>query len=205
MLREALPQRIHRRILVGYFNGAHVRTLDVDVRRDRPEADAAVAAVAAWLRRSDLLGGAGFLASEVQLTINRPDLRDASGFADRLAACPEIATGEARILSSHHSFDIVPGGATKLAVVRGLADASGTGPILCVGDSGSPLGNDRELLSGRYGVSVGSVCGGHLGAWTLFGSRLRGPAALSRFLRAARVGDDGMRIDLSALDLDRVD
>ena len=204
-LREALPERIHRHVLVGYFNGGHVRTLDINIRHDRPEPDSGVAAVATWLRGSDLLRDSDFLASEVQLTINRADVRDVSEFAGRLSSCPEIAAGKARILGSHHSFDIVPGGATKLAVARALAVSSGTGRVLCIGDSGSPLGNDRELLSGPYGVSVDSVCGSHPGTWTLFGSRLRGPDALLRLLRAARVEDDGMRIDLSALGLDQVE
>lgn len=204
-LREALPDRIHRHILVGYFNGAHVRTLDVDIRHDRPEADAGVAAVAAWIGRSGLLRNDDFLVSEVQVTINHSDVRDVAAFAARLSSCPEIAAGKARVLRSHHSFDIVPGGATKLVVVRALAGECGTGLVLAVGDSGSPLGNDRELLSRPHSVSVGSVCGSHLGSWTLFGSRLSGPDALLRMLRAARVGDDGLRIDLSGLGLDRFD
>lgn len=204
-LREALPDRIHRHILVGYYNGAHVRTLDVDIRRDRPEPDAAVAAVAEWIGRSGLLRSDDFLVGQVQVTINLSEVRDAAAFAARLSSCPEIASGKARMLRSHHSFDIVPGRATKLVVVRALAGECGTGLVLAVGDSGSPLGNDREMLSRPYSVSVGSVCGSPLGSWTLFGSRLSGPDALSRMLRAARVGHDGLRIDLSGLALDRLD
>jgi len=203
-LRESLPERIHRRILVGYFNGAHVRTLDVDIRRDRPERDPGVAAVAAWIGRSGLLRNADFLVNEVQVTVNRSDVKDVAGFAARLADCPEIAEGKARLLSSHHSFDIVPASASKLVVVRALEGGRGTGLVLAVGDSGSPLGNDRELLSRPHSVSVGSVCGGHDGSWTLFGAAPSGPDALLRLLRAARIGDDGFRIDLARLDLDEV-
>jgi hypothetical protein len=201
-LREALPERVHASVLVGYYNGAHVRTLDIDIGGDRPAADLGVARVAEWIRGASVLrDGVDLEDGEVQVTINHSDVVDIAGFAARLAACPEVATGAVRVLSSHHSFDIVPNGTTKLGVVRQLAGDT-RGLVLGVGDSGSPLGNDRELLSGPHGVSVGSVCGGHLGAWTLFGSKLRGPDALSRMLQSARAEGGFMRIDLSELALD---
>lgn len=203
-LREALPDRFHDRVLVGYFNGAHVRPLAVDIRHDRPPVDASVAATAAWITRSGLLSDDDFLASEVQVTISIDEVGDPTTFRARLLACPEIAAGRVRLLSSQHSFDIVPGGATKLAVARELVGGGNTDLVLAVGDSGSPLGNDRELLSGPHSVSVGSVCGDHQGAWTLFGLTPRGPDALLRLLMAAHVGDDGMRIDRAALSLDHI-
>lgn len=204
-LREALPERVHQHVLMGYYNGAHVRTLDVDIGSDRPGIDKGVAAIADWIRAADVLrDGVELDAGEVQVTINHSDVMDVAGFAARLAACPEVAAGEVRILSSHHSFDIVPRGTSKLGVVKQLAGADGEGSVLGVGDSGSPMGNDRELISGPHGVSVNSVCGSHSGTWTLFGSSIRGPDALSRMLRAALVEDGAMRIDLSELDLDRM-
>jgi hypothetical protein len=136
----------------------------------------------------------------VQVTVNHADLTDVPGFAAALAECPEVIAGDVRVLSSHHSFDIVPRGTTKLVVVKELGGVDGV--VLGVGDSGSPLGNDHELLSGPHGVSLDSVCGSHIGAWTLFGSRLRGPDALSRLLGAAKVTDGRMRIELKRLDPD---
>lgn len=202
-LRDALPERVHCRILMGYYNGAHVRTLDVDIKGDRPAVDVSVAAVADWIARSGLLReGVEIEGREVQVTINRSDLTDVAGFAALLAECPEVTSGDVRVLRSHHSFDIVPRGTTKLAVVRALAGHDGL--VLGVGDSGSPLGNDYELLSGPHGVSLDSVCGSHVGAWTLFGSRLRGPDALALLLGAAQAVDGSMRIDVTSLELDGV-
>lgn len=203
-LRDALPSRVHDRILMGYYNGAHVRTLDIDITDDRPAVNDGVAAVAEWIAHSGLLrDGVHLEAREVQVTINHTDLTDVATFAARLAECPEVVAGDVRVLRSHHSFDVVPRGTTKLAVVRALAGDDGL--VLGVGDSGSPSGNDHELLSGPHGVSLDGVCGSHVGAWTLFGSRLRGPDALSRLLEAAKAGDGAMRIDVSGLDLDRAE
>ncbi|MFX9058272.1 hypothetical protein ABTN75_20915, partial [Acinetobacter baumannii] len=82
------------------------------------EADSGVAAVAAWISAAGVLrDGVDLDIGEVQVTINHSDVMDVAGFTAQLAACPEVAAGAVRVLSSHHSFDIVPRGTTKLGVV----------------------------------------------------------------------------------------
>jgi trehalose-6-phosphatase len=204
-LREALPERVHRQIIMGYYNGAHVRTLDIDIRTDKPEADVQVAKVAAWIADSGLLRpGVTLDVGRVQVTIGHADVADVAHFAAALGACPEVSNGRVRVLSSHHSFDVVPAGTSKLRLVDALIERAGEpdGAVLGIGDSGSPLGNDLELLSGPHGISVDSVCGSHNGAWTLFGSRLQGPGAVARILRAAQSEAERMAIDLRKFDLD---
>ena len=204
-LREVLPERVHSQILMGYYNGAHVRTLDVDIRHDAPPVDLRVAEVAEWITTAGLLrAGIQLKVGNVQVTADHIDVIDVEGFADALSRCPAVAAGTVRVLSSQHSFDVVPVGTTKLKVVDALVRSgeSSEGLVLGIGDSGSPLGNDFELLSGAFGISVDSVCGSHLGAWTVFGSRLRGPDALARILRAARTNMRGMSIDTASLCLD---
>lgn len=204
-LRESLPERIHSRILMGYYNGAHIRTLDVDIRDDPPAEDDRVSEVARWISASGLLQpGSEIETGRAQVTIDHSDVLDPTSFAARLGACPAVANGGVRVLRSHHSFDIVPAGTTKLKVVEALVDSSGqpAGLVLGIGDSGSPLGNDRELLSGQHCISVSSVCGSHQGSWTLFGSDLQGPEALARILRAANAESGCARIDMASLGLD---
>ncbi|MEI9928905.1 MAG: hypothetical protein WDN44_15990 [Sphingomonas sp.] len=87
-------------------------------------------------------------------------------------------------------------------MVRELAGVGGTGLVLGVGDSGSPLGNDRELLSGPHSVSVDSVCGSHLGGLDLVRVEAPRPGRAVADVAGRRVEDDGMRIDVSGLDLD---
>lgn len=205
MLREVLPKRIHHLITMGYYNGAHIRSLDIDIQHDQPAQDESLLEVADWIDREGLLReGRRVARGKVQLTINHADIVDMETFTRRIPDCSAVAEGRVRVQSSHHSFDIVPSGTSKLAVVRALAERAGRSgaPVLGIGDSGSPLGNDHELLSHPHGVSVDSVCGSHHGGWTLFGSRLTGPAALLRILRATRPGPAGVSIDITALGLD---
>jgi hydroxymethylpyrimidine pyrophosphatase-like HAD family hydrolase len=204
-LREALPDRIHSRILMGYFNGAHIRTLDVDISADPPRSHVRVASVSEWIASSHLLRpDAHIYSSHLQVTVTLDQILDPENFAERLAACPAVTAGDMRILRSQHTFDIIPAKTTKLAVMHGLAQRSGRpdGSILGIGDSGSPLGNDRELLSSPHAISVDRVCGSYEGTWSLFGTRVRGPEALVWILRAMRTENGFASIDLGALNLD---
>ena len=204
-LREALPESMHRHVLMGYYNGAHLRTLDVDIRSDRPEPDPRLSRVARWIAGSGLLReGVALGTAKAQLTIGHGDVVDRETFAQELASCPEVAELAVRVLASHHSFDVVPAGTSKLRVVEAVAARARRpgGLVLGIGDSGSPLGNDHELLSNMHGVSVDSVCGSHPGTWTLFGSRLQGPEAVAKILQAARCREGGVSIDVASLAMD---
>lgn len=204
-LREALPEWTHRLILMGYYNGAHIRSLDVDICDDPPEGDDAIAAVSRWIAKAGLVREGADLGNErVQVSVNQNDVFDVARFAGEIASCPEVADGRVVVRRSQHSFDIFSCETSKRRVVEAVAARAGRadGFVLGIGDSGSPLGNDHELLSGPHGLSVDTVCGSHQGAWTLFGTRLQGPDAVARILRAARVRDGSMSIDIGALGLD---
>lgn len=202
MLRKVLPPRVHNAILMGYYNGGFLRPLDINIDIDRPAANAAVAEVGRWIAESDLLvEGTEVRVGPVQITIQHSKVRSVDDFMDQLAQCPAVFEGHARVLSSHHSFDIVPKGTSKLSVIAAL-QAGGDGMVLGIGDSGSPLGNDHELLSEPFGISVDSVCGDGAGCWSLYGDGLIGPDALVRILQAIRPGRGGAVLDTTSLGLD---
>lgn len=204
-LRDALPSRVHPKILMGYYNGAYIRSLDVDIRGDRPAPDPDVSLVRDWVLLSGLLRSNVTLSDRpLQITIDHDDIVDVEGFAKAMENCPQAREGQVRILSSHHSFDIVAHSTSKLRVIDALRKRAGNSElhILGIGDSGSPLGNDRELLSEPHGLSVGSVCGHYKGAWTLFGFRPEGPEAVALILRSMQINQRQMMIDMTMLGLD---
>lgn len=204
-LRDALPEDVLRTVVIGYYNGGHVRTADIDIANDRPASDPSIVGVAEWLRnRPDLFIDPKFDAREVQITVAMACLRHPYRFALDLMDCPFIVSGGARVLGSGHSYDIVPAGSSKLVVVDRLRAAARHGEeILCFGDSGSGTGNDNALLSHPFGISVGEVCGAVDGCWSLFGSRPSGPDALLRVLQALVPTASGhIRLDVESLGLD---
>ncbi len=205
-LRDALPAEIHPEVLVGYYNGGYIRTLDVDIQSEPPKDHPGIVETAAWLvARSDLFSPPfGGEHSHVQISIQMSCLRDPGGFENQLSVCPPIAAGSVRIRRSGHSFDIVPFNSSKCSVAdRVGAEVPADVAILRIGDQGSRFGNDHEMLTHPYGISVQEVCGRDDGSWSLFGTELTGPEALLRLLKALKPdGNQCVHIDMSSLGLD---
>ena len=205
-LRKVLSAEILPSILIGYYNGGHLRTADVVISQDAPVADPSITETAEWLRgRSDLFFQAAFKHRPVQITIDMDQLRHPYRFPIDIADCPPFMDGRVRVSGSGHSYDIIPATSSKLVVVKALREQLPTqSEVLCFGDSGSRSGNDHALLSHAFGISVGDVCGAANGCWSLFGAGPVGPEALLTILRALILSDDGkIRLDVAPLGLDR--
>lgn len=203
-LRKVLPADMLNAIPIGYYNGGYLRTANVDIDKERPQADPAIIEAAAWLQeRGDLFLTHTFKEREVQITVDMERLRQPHRFSIDLQNCVPLLEGRVRVIRSGHSFDIVPAASSKLLVLETLKAQLPAGTeVLCFGDSGSRLGNDHALLSHPFGISVGDVCGAANGCWSLFGFGLFGPAAILRVLRALMPSDDGtMRLDIGLLGL----
>jgi len=206
-LRKVLPPEILPSILIGYYNGGHLRTADVDLKDEPPTADPAIVATAKWLdERPDLFLEKKFKAGAIQITVDIDKLRHGYRFPLDLADCPPVSAGLVRITASGHSYDIVPARSGKLAVVEALESALPPGSaVLRFGDSGSRSGNDNALLSHPFGISVGEICGTPNGSWSLFGSDPTGLDALLKILHALVPSESGsIRLDVASLGFDKV-
>lgn len=201
MLRTVLPPELQERVTIGYYNGGYIRPLTTDIRLEPPAADPEVQAFQGWLASSGLLKPGEPLDGRIQLTLPHTRAVSVPAVVDALARYPAVAEGRLRVLSSQHSFDIVPRASSKLTLVELMGERSG-GPVLTIGDSGAGSGNDYDMLARPHGVSVDSVCGGLDGCWSIFGEAISGPNALLRLLRAARIETGGFRIQVAALGLD---
>lgn len=203
MLRTVLPDQIHRHVLMGYYNGGHIRSLDVDIRNDPAPLDADIQALADWIRSADLILPGAPIHGRRQLTIDHDRLPDPAAFRATLTRYPAIASGRLRVSGSQHSLDVFPQTSSKLRLVEALTgSAAAPRAVLTVGDSGTRSGNDYEMLAGPHGVSVGAVCGGLEGCWSLFGEAITGPEALLRLLKAVRPDSGGFRLSFEVLGLD---
>lgn len=209
VLRDLLPPDTQARVLVGYYNGGYIRSLDVDIKVAPPEDHPGILETVLWLQRHDELFVKPFDGehSHVQISIQTNNLAEPSKFARALAACPSVERGDIRIRQSGHSFDIIPATTSKCNVVERITETLAPElMVLRVGDQGGCLGNDHEMLSHPYGISVLDVCGRDEGCWSLFGTRITGPAALLRLLKALQSdGNGAVKLDLASLGLDAWD
>jgi hydroxymethylpyrimidine pyrophosphatase-like HAD family hydrolase len=203
MLRDHIDRKFHPSILVGYYNGGYMKSLDVDIEKHPPEVANAIRIMTAWVReRNHLLKEPVKTDSTVQISIAIDDSEKSQQFLDELKFAPLVLSKEVRMVFSEHSVDIGLPRNSKLNVVSALGASTSVEPshILCVGDSGAPHGNDFELLGHAHGVSVRDVCHRQEMCWTVCDAVIDGPDALHAILRALTPISDGFfKLDVRKL------
>lgn len=175
-------------VIIGYHNGAVVRSLQEEVPDlDAEPSDGTFSAVAAALRsRLEQSGLASLRVREHQITVNPVA---GSGLAETWRAtreCLDVAGfKETRVWLSSHSVDVLSGRCSKLHVVDAVASAAGcdSAQVLRIGDRGAWPGNDWELLSSPLGLSVDECSSDSMTCWNMLPIDVRGAAATVRLLR----------------------
>jgi hypothetical protein len=202
-LRGCLPPEHCEQMLVGYYNGAHIVPLSVDIRNTHLEPDAAISHVYRLIRAEGGMFPNGWLPKEspFQITIGIDKFASPTDGVRRLTeivgACPAL-----RMVRSGHSIDICPVWAAKPRVLDAVRPrmADDRLQMLAIGDSGDRHGNDYDLLGGDFGLSVDRVCEREISCWNLLPGNVSGPDGLLRILGAMRLTGVGRaQLNVSSL------
>ena len=201
-LQECLPRTLWPLILVGYYNGAEVASLDDDGAPDGSEnVHAALRPLADALRRQpDLSECARQEDRPSQITLEATRVMPVSRLWD--LARQVIRTTDVHdvaITCSSHSVDIVAAGVSKLNVVRRLRETVGDEPILAIGDRGRWPGNDHELLGEPFALGVDEISVDPATCWHLGKPGQRGPAVTLEYLSTLEAQDGRLRLAAGSL------
>jgi hydroxymethylpyrimidine pyrophosphatase-like HAD family hydrolase len=186
-LRACIPSDLMSRVIVGYYNGAEVGTLEDDEIPDGASAPCdELRSLASALRvQSELADLAEQTDRRYQITLQarRPttEKRLWDLAQQTLLLCNQ---GDVKVTRSSHSVDIVPAGVTKLDVLKRLRRGANDVPILTIGDRGRWPGNDYELLCGPLSLSVDELSVDPSTCWNLAPRGQRGTMATLGYLRA---------------------
>lgn len=200
-LQATLPQALWPRILVGYYNGADIASLDDD---EAPDGSGIVceslASLAAALREHPELANVADqtdrlfqITLEAKRAIPENRLWDIAHEVMLTANCNGV-----RVTRSSHSVDIVADQVSKLNVLQRIRELDGVAPLLTVGDRGRWPGNDYELLREPYALSVDEVSIDPTTCWNLAARGQRGVAATLGYLRALRADGGRLKFDKAA-------
>lgn len=187
-LRKCVKPTHQERFLIGYYNGAYLRSLDVDIEVDKPARANEIGEVIAWLHEHAALFDGGVPKkvddSTVQISLKLSQLFNPGSFPPLFRARFGDESG-VKVVRSGHSFDITLASTCKTNVIRAMCDQIGEADaaILSVGDRGELGGNDHVLLGSEYGISVEHVCDRPEVCWSIFGEHRIGPEALLQILR----------------------
>lgn len=188
-LRNAIPSEHWGRILVGYYSGSDIASLDDDTHPDKVgPMDPKLEAVKNLIASDHYLSAArnidytpGQITIQAQGFLEWPIIKEA---ANSLAHRKEVQG--VQIWESDHSVDIVAPGVSKLNIVeecKATARIQGNLPsILCIGDRGRWPGNDFELLTTTFSLSVDTVSASAESCWNVARPGTRGTQALLQYL-----------------------
>jgi fructoselysine-6-P-deglycase FrlB-like protein len=196
-MQAAISKNTWRRVRIGYYNGGVVAGLEDDTQPVTncciaPELQNASSAL-------DKLAQSQFELSirPQQITIEARttmDIRELwSGVAQRLE---EAGVNGVKVVASTRSVDVVPERTSKLALVRALEKERPNSALLCIGDRPCWPGNDAQLLSQDFSLSVDEVDGNPSGAWNLAPAGVLGAAALRFYLSRITTSADHFSIRL---------
>jgi hydroxymethylpyrimidine pyrophosphatase-like HAD family hydrolase/fructoselysine-6-P-deglycase FrlB-like protein len=182
-LQAAIDKNAWSRVHVGYYNGGVVAELGDDTQPDltssiAPELQAAGDALKTICgSQLDLSIRPQQITVEPRITMEVAELW--TRVAQRLE---ESEVRGVKVVASTRSVDVIPQGTSKLALVRALEKTRPGSTFLCVGDRPCWPGNDAQLLSQPFSLSVDEVDGGPLSAWNLAPAGILGAAALRFYL-----------------------
>jgi hypothetical protein len=188
-------------VVVGYYNGSDIATLDDDASPDRSDACAVegLAALAAAVRAdARFTDRCTVTCRRHQVTLEPEPQVVSSLWAEVNDLAVRLGVTGLRVLRSGHSVDVVGDAASKRRVVEAVAErmADGELAVLCVGDRGRWPGNDCELLALPHSLSVDEVSTDPQTCWNFAPPGVRGVEAALVYLKAltARGGRARLRL-----------
>ena len=201
-LRECLPRALWPFVLVGYYNGAEVASLDDDGVPDGSENVCAdLQPLADALRRHPGLSECARQENRpFQITLMAAHVMPVSRLWDLARqVIRTIGVHDVAVTCSSHSVDIVAAGVSKLNVVRRLRETVGDEHVLAIGDRGRCPGNDHELLSEPFALGVDEISADPATCWHLGEPGQRGPTVTLEYLSALEAQNGRLRFAAGSL------
>lgn len=204
VLREAISSVYWERILVGYYNGGDCAPLSADNHPDGTDATCPELTPIADAMRADPR-----LHKLFEVTIRRPQITVEASSVIPIPTLWSLANEVAHkyspsgvtVLTSGHSVDILAPGVTKRTIGRMLSAIHHSSPgarILCIGDKGRWPGNDFDLLSEPFSLSVDEVSSDPATCWNLAPAGYRGIQATLYYLEHMQLTPEGLLLNLPA-------
>lgn len=184
-MQTAVPPELHVQFTLGMYNGGHIAALSepYSAPRVEPSPELHEASKALEALKTDGVPIDSIRFRPFQITVT-PSLGVNIRALWLVVAERFLSTGlpVASIKTSGHSLDIVATDVSKRAVVDAVRTSTEE-PVLTIGDQGQWPGNDHELLSEPFALSVDQPTRSLASGWNIAPPGKRGCAATVWLLR----------------------
>lgn len=200
-LIKTFDSRYWKTIFLGYYNGAFVGSLEDKITFTKiKEINKPILETYKYLNSlKRYFTGLKISRRPTQITICNADNAQWESIKNNFREfILKFLDGEVKIIESGHSMDIVPQNITKLKLYyymeNILLNRNLSPNVLCIGDKGCWPGNDYQLLSTPYSLSVDEVSIDPDTCWNLGGLGIRGVNVTLEYLKTIDSESKKMRI-----------
>lgn len=192
-LRGKIAPAMWPKVIVGYYNGADIGLLGEDSHPDLEQDPCPDLAPISEAIKSDrrLSRWADAEHRRTQISVQvRPSVPEALVWDIVHQIIHGTASGTVTVLRSSHSVDILAPHVSKRLLVERVGTMTARGErarVLCIGDKGRWPGNDFDLLSLPFSLSVDEVSADANTCWNLAPPGFRGTQATMSYLGWVRL------------------
>lgn len=171
--QKQIPEKYWKNFIIGYYNGSQIGTLDNNNLPITKCTDILFQDISDTLSNDPLATNfTSFDLREGQLTLEIKEKNNSEIIKSTLIdMLKNKYSFEIQILESSHSIDIISSKTSKSSIIdycRTLInDTEKIEKFLCIGDRGKYPGNDYQLLSTEYSLSVDQVSNDPQTCWNL--------------------------------------
>jgi hydroxymethylpyrimidine pyrophosphatase-like HAD family hydrolase len=200
ILEASFAKKLWNRLFVSYYNGALTLPLNESSRlAEGLPSDMMLGEVYKIFQQDALLQSSTSIADKrSQITIRVGAGASTTAAASRVRdIVDKYARGILRVVQSSHSIDIIPAKRTKLACVDfALRTLAPNRSILTMGDRGALAGNDFDLLTHPFSLSVDIVSTALDCCWNVLPPGVRNTAGLIIYGSYIRSGKNSFTVSL---------
>lgn len=200
-LRRAIPKQYWRKFFIGYYNGADIANLETENHPNPTlEPFEQVRSVSEAISAHPVLPALAIWETRPAQVSIHPKSQTMGDLIWRIAQELALTAGLQAVRSGHSVDLILPTVSKRLLVNHLLSILPQDTNILCIGDKGQPSGNDYDLLTGPYSLSVEEVSADPENCWNLSPAGLRSVQATLAYLDALQFNDGKFTVDLDSVE-----
>ena len=183
-LQKIIPEKYWSKIFVGYYNCSDIGELgDNSIPSKESTKDPNLVEILELLEKQKIISKDNDVTSRLkQITLENIDF-NALDLIQKIETIAPMMLKNIKIVESSHSVDLLVKEVSKLNLVEYIKKKiSDPYEILCIGDKGKEPGNDFELLSYSYSLSVDMVSSNVETCWNLTSSQKFGESATYEYM-----------------------
>ena len=183
-LQKIIPEKYWSKVLVGYYNCSDIGKLeDNSIPSKKPTNDPNLCEILKLLEKQKIISKDDKVTSRLRQITLENLVFNAHDLIQKIKAIDSSKLKNIKIVESSHSLDLLSNDVSKLVLVEQIKkNLSDPYEILCIGDKGKEPGNDFELLSYPYSLSVDTVSNDVKTCWNLITLHKFGESATYEYI-----------------------